>query len=556
MARKSRKRGAVAAPAQAAAAPATWSVGIYARLSAENNGREDESSIETQVDVVAAAVARMPDAHVAGVWRDNGRTGTNMDRAGFLALISAAEAGEVNCIAVKDLSRFARNGAEAERYLTEVLPGIGCRLIAVSDGYDSAAAGANEALAARLKNIVNEVHSRDLSAKERGAKLARMRDGTLRISTPPFGYVRDPEDPTRLSVHPERAEVVRRIFADALAGKGSTTIAAELTAEGAETPGMAQRTRAPHDGRITAWDDVAVVHILDNPVYTGDLVWNQTDASVFLPKRVDRPADERIVIPDAHEALVSRDDFARIQAMRDGAKALRARQVDGTSTIRARMPNYFQGLAFCGNCGRRMALDRNIHDGTTLAASYECYGYLREHACTPHRIAEPLLRMVVGDAIRAQLAIHVSLPELAAAVRADPAFAEGAAALARELAEARHEAARIDDKRRHMYAQMCSGKLTREQWREAKSMSEAMAREASRRVDALEARAASIEAALLPDPGFTAAAAGIGTGLHLTPELVRALVARVDVYPDRRVRVTMRFEDYFEKLARIERSLK
>ena len=107
-----------------------------------------------------------------------------------------------------------------------------------------------------------------------------------------------------------------------------------------------------------------------------------------------------------------------------------------------------------------------------------------------------------------------------------------------------------------MYAQMCAGRLGREQWREAKTMSDAMAGEAARRVGSLEARSAALEAALSPDPGFAAAAHGIREGFRLTPGLVRALVARVDVFSKRRVRVTMRFEDYFEKLARIERSLR
>lgn len=555
MARKSRKGNRAPEQAETKSAPATWSVGVYARLSAENNGREDQSSIETQVDIITAAVAKMPDARIAGIWRDNGRTGTNMDRAGFQSLVSAVEAGDVNCIAVKDLSRFARNGAEAERYLREVLPALGCRLVAVADGFDSAAADANDVLAARLKNIVNEVHSRDLSAKERAAKLARMREGTLRISTPPYGYVRDPGNPARLAIHPERAEVVRRIFREALSGKRSTTIAAALTAEGVETPGMAQRTRAPHGGKITRWDDVEVVKILDNPVYTGDLIWNQQDGSVFLPKRVARPADEHVIIADAHEAIVSREDFARMRSMREEAKMLRAAQVAGTSAIRERMPDYFRGIVFCGSCGKRMAFDRNIHHGTTMGASYECYGYIRDHECSPHRIAEPLLRMAVGDAIRAQVAIHTSLPDLARAVKSDPVFEERVSGLARDLADARHEIARIDDKRRHMYAQMCAGKLTRDQWRDAKRMSDALAREAVARADALEGRIAGIEGALRCDPGF-AGVLGSAASLALTPELVHALVARVDVFGKRRVRVTMRFEDYFDKLKRLEGALR
>lgn len=317
MARKSRKRWKPEAlvgmrwqtePSDGpGASQAGWRVGIYLRLSNKDNGLSDGCSIEVQEEVVRRALSRMGDLRVVGVYRDNGVSGTSMDRDAFRRLIADVVRGKVNCIAVKDLSRFARNSFEAERYQQEVLPVFGCRLLAVSDGYDSIDESLNTLISTRLRNVANEAHSRDISAKERAAKLARMRAGTLAVSTPPYGYAKSPDDPARLVVVEDRARVVRRIFEEVAAGKSAIAVARELSLEGAETPGTAQRHEGARASLCGMWHASSITSIVRSDAYVGDLVWNQRERGVFAARRGMRPQEERIVHVGAHEPIVTRD---------------------------------------------------------------------------------------------------------------------------------------------------------------------------------------------------------------------------------------------------------
>lgn len=220
-----------------AAALRIFRTALYVRLSImDTRDRKDSESLQTQIDYLCGYIAKHPDLELYDCYRDNGETGTNFERPGFQRMMEDVKAGRVDCIIVKDLSRFGRDFLETGNFLEKVLPFMGVRFISVNDNYDSIRADSGEAMTIALKNLMNDIYAKDISQKVYSALDTKKRSGEFIGNFAAYGYVKSPEDRHKLAVDPDAAKVVRRIFRMKKNGMSNAAIARTLTAEQIPNP--------------------------------------------------------------------------------------------------------------------------------------------------------------------------------------------------------------------------------------------------------------------------------------------------------------------------------
>lgn len=562
MARKSRKPSASKEPKRAPAKAQKWLCGIYVRLSHENNDR-GEGTIETQIEIVKRAIAKLPDVKVAKIYIDNGHTGTNFERPAFEELLSDIKSGAITCIAVKDLSRFGRNYLKAGVLIERILPHLNVRFISVNDDIDTLDTS-NDAsrLIIPLKNLVNEMYSRDISRKIRDSNMAHMKAGTFTLSIAPFGYMRNPENPTRYVVDPDLAPIVQFIFDEALRGTGFKMIANKLNDFGLPTPGMVKEAGGDWSEKSEGffrWSWQAVMKIIRNEVYKGDLVLNKNDQSIFSERPGKRGKDEHIVIKNAHEPMVSREVFDKVNAIYDKHSATSKANQARTRHIRKAMPSFFPaGMLRCGICGSYMSFVRDISEGDVVKSpNYACTAKKQRVTCPDGpTVAEPYILMAVADAIKTQLALqgafadeHGNADLLSKALDTERALSSQAADLESRLMK-------CNNARRLLYEDYSNGTISQTAWESSKESLDEEAKATTSAIEDLKSRINAISSLRNPATEADSLISKFGAMPDISPELIESLVKQIDVFPDKTARITFKFEDYETKLKALKEVLR
>ncbi len=253
-----------------------WKTGLYARLSMENNGLEDGRSLLNQTRILEEYIKKHPDLNLIDRYVDNGRSGLNFDRTEFKRMMEDIRKCKINCIVVKDLSRFGRNHIEAGFYLEKIFPQLDVRFISVNDNYDSMAEGNTDGIMVPLKNIINEMYAADTSRKVLSTLKRKEDKGEIAFWAVPYGYKVDPKCSFRLIPDPETADFVRLIFKLKADGVKTTEIARQLNNLGAPSPleYMQKKGKYKNIAQSQGWNYRSVRNILKNRTYTGSSVYN------------------------------------------------------------------------------------------------------------------------------------------------------------------------------------------------------------------------------------------------------------------------------------------
>lgn len=352
---------------------------LYCRLSRDDEYSGDSMSIQTQ-KAMLSQYAKDNGFTNCQHFVDDGVSGTTFDREGFKQMISEIEAGKVGAVIVKDLSRLGREYLQTGYYTEIYFPQNDIRFISVNDGMDSAN---GESEFAPFKNIINEWYAKDISKKVKSAFRTRANNGGVCIGKTPFGYEKVEGMPNRLQPD-ENAPVVRRMFTLALEGYNCYRIAKILESENVMNATAyflikSEKTDAPNfPKRPYHWEKQSVYQILTNPVYTGDLYCLKYARKSFKDKRIMvKPQDEWVVVPNAHEALVSKQDFETVQ-----------HRVAVKQTGRPENPdNIFRGLLYCGGCDTRLAFQHRAKPRNSKGC-YRCSRHIRigKDECSAHYI--------------------------------------------------------------------------------------------------------------------------------------------------------------------------
>ena len=373
-----------------------YRAGLYMRLS-RDDGVGESSSITTQRKILRA-YAEEHDFSIYDEYIDDGWSGTSFERPEFKRMISDIEAGKVNLVLTKDLSRLGRDYITAGQYTEIYFPSKGVRYIAINDGYDSDSPYTD---IAPFKNVINEMYARDTSRKIRSAFSAKMQGGSYIGNFAPYGYQKDPGDKNHLVPDPVTAPIVQRLFRLAEAGTGLSEIARILNGEGVVTPAVYRCMTHPYlkvevYTKRREWTPAGVSKLLRNRTYLGHTVQGKTTKVSFKSDlTLQNPKEDWIVVENTHEALVGEETFSVVQ------RIMQSRTCRKTKGFR----NIFSGLAKCAECGRNMSATGTRKKGA--AANLVCGGYklYGSSECSNHAIDYETLYHIVLEAVRAEVAL-------------------------------------------------------------------------------------------------------------------------------------------------------
>lgn len=296
-----------------------YRAGAYVRLSVKDGGKAESESIENQKYLLESYIKNQPDLALGGFYCDNGYTGTDFQRPAFDWLMKDIQEGKIDCVVVRDLSRFGRNYQETGMYLERIFPFLGVRFIAVQDRFDTLFSENAGGSVVPFKNVINEIYSRDISQKTGSALAVKQQNGEFIGSWAAYGYDKCETCPRRLTPNRDTAPVVRDIFQWRLSGMSYGQIARKLNKSGVPSPYRLRYLEGGIQSERYAgvkWSLQTVRQILSNPVYLGSLVQRRQRQSFSeRQRRQSLPQSEWIVTENAHEPLVDAAVFEAVQQM-------------------------------------------------------------------------------------------------------------------------------------------------------------------------------------------------------------------------------------------------
>lgn len=381
----------------------TYRVAMYLRLSQDDEKydkdfKAESNSISNQRLQIQDYIDKNEEMELAKEYVDDGYSGINFERPAFKEMMEDVITGSINCIVVKDLSRFGRDYIDSGRYLQRVFPSLDIRFIALNDNYDSFTASETEKnLVIPFKNFINDNYCRDTSAKVRSVCKVKRKQGQFISNYAPYGYEKDKEDKHKIVIDKEVEYVVRKIFSMKLEGYSSYSIAKHLNDNGIPSPmehkkakGIRYKTGFSTKA-VAKWDTPAVNRILTNEVYIGTLQQGKREKINYkLDKVVSKNKSDWIEIEDNHEAIIDPHDFEIVQ------KLLKC---DIKAKTVGEKADLFSGLLFCKDCNAQMTkkVDKR---GKTPTVYYICSSYNKGHNCSRHSIKQEELQRTVLEMIR------------------------------------------------------------------------------------------------------------------------------------------------------------
>lgn len=541
MARKSRKN-------QTAAPVCDTSIyirtALYIRLSVEDNKKRGHS-IESQKLVLENFLAGRPEFVVYNTYVDNGATGTNFHRPGFQQMLSDIEAGLIDCVIVKDLSRLGRNSIDTGYYIEQYFRAHQIRFIALTDQFDTAdASNLHGGIMLPLKNMINEAYALDIGRKIKAQARQAMKDGEYIGARAPYGYRKDPENCHKLLIDPEAAEVVFQIFQWAYEHVGLNDIARRLNEQGIQTPSHRKRATGEitHENLIGSgkWQTRTVAKILDSEVYTGDLVQGKT--KIVDHQQVQADEDNLIIATNTHEAIISHEVFEEVKAYRrQVCEESKAHEVDPYT------PNIFKGKVFCTHCGGSLHRQRNKRKKGSDVYRFHCLTNSRTErgGCLGVSLTEKDLLSAVIAILQQELT--VALGNYSFVLEAEVKRKKERDDLKAGISAKKQE---IDRNRRFvrgLYENFVQKVLTSEEYFTMKKDYEAVIAKLSDEISTLENGLAVMDAQLAKYKELEQDAKVLEKDHTLTAALIDRLIERIEITHDKEIRVSFRFKSEFEE---------
>ena len=523
---------------------------IYVRLSKEDGdvagaSKAESNSISNQKELIRDFLKDKEDIVVVSERVDDGYSGSSFERPGFQQMLEDIRRGAVDCVIVKDLSRFGREYIDTGRYIERLFPALGVRFIAVNDHYDSLRGdGQGDEILVPFKNLINDAYCRDISVKIRSHLEVKRRNGEFIGAFAPYGYQKDGEDRHRLVVDAYAAGVVRDIFRMKLHGMSQDAIAGKLNRDGILSPMEYKNSRginfrtAFRVKAASGWSPVAVRRILENEVYIGNLVQGrQSTPNHKVKKSIRKDKGDWVRVEKNHEPVVSERDFAVVQKLL-GMDTRTAPDREGVYLL--------SGIAVCGDCGAPMVRKVSSVNGKRYCY-YICSGHKAGGSCGPHRIPVQALEDAVFVLLKRHIGCILDL-ERGLEYAGTVPFRD---LDVRKLEERREkllgEAERCRELRMMLYEDMKDGVITKEDYVELHAAYEARGKEAQEAAGKAERE---IRAVLEGDEdkyrwiSYFKEYRDIG---ELTRNVVVALISEVRVYDRENIEVVFDFADQYRQ---------
>ena len=499
---------------------------LYERLSRDDNLEGESYSIGNQKKLLAKVAKEKGYTNLVH-FLDDGISGVTMNRPGFVEMICQLEQGKAAAVFVKDLSRLGRNYIEVGRLTEEFFPNYDIRLVAVSDNIDTAE-GENEL--APIRNLFNEWYARDISKKRRISNKIKGNAGEP-MGQPPYGYIKDPNDPKHWIVDDEAAKVVRRVYSMTLEGFGTEQIAAQLEKDDVLTPRaywLTKGIKRPGKGKQqppTKWNSSTITKILSLQEYCGDILNFKTYSKSYKnKKRIDNDRENWVVFQDVHEAIIERAVYEQVQ--QKGGKIRKRRTNNGEH-------NMFSGLLVCADCGSNLHF--HFNQGNPEIKYFNCSNYKGNRGtCTStHYVRVDFLEEVVLGEIR-RLTKFASLYE-DEFVKAVIGHSQQAEQTDRKLKEkelrtllARDE--ELDGLFERIYEDNVSGKLSDDRFAKMSRRYEDEQKELAEKIKKLRSEIEKQSSRSMTTDMFIGLVRKYTRARKLTPRMLNELVEKIEVF--------------------------
>ncbi len=551
MARVSRKPGTVKS-----IVPTEYKLheaGLYLRLSVIDNGREECDSIENQEKIIREYLKQKPDIRIHRVYIENGFTGTSFNRPVFNELLRDIEAGEINCVVVKDLSRFGRHALDATDYITNIFPQQDVRFISVRDNYDSAYddEGKNQ-MYIMIDNFINELYAKDISRRVCSVMRAKRKKGEYVGGYAPYGFMKSPEDKHKLVIDEDAALVVRQIYEWRALGQGYSEIYNKLNKMHIPSPSYYRYlkgiyTNKNKSGKAYPWSKHMIMIILSNQTYVGDLVQGKQLAGYYQNKKLAPVGrDEWVVIPNAHEAVITRELFEKVQRI-NYAKAEKARRNSGKYNL-PKVENIYSGKIFCSDCGHAMKLVRSLSTKKDKAYyNYKCANYVAhgKDYCSPKKFKKAELDKAVLEALNFQVALFAEKEHELEQISETSYIKKREEEKSRQKVDLERKVERMRKNLACLYDDFKDGLLTQTEYVE-------MREEYTAKIDVLQHEILCLKENSLDyvnhvlEGGKWRTAVTASKFKELSKELIAEFISRIEIYDGMRIKIVFNFMNEFD----------
>ena len=437
---------------------------VYLRLSRSDGDQQESNSIKNQRALLNDYLGKHPELHKVDEYVDDGYSGTNFERPDFKRMIQDIENRKINCIIVKDLSRFGRNYIETGRYLERIFPFMGVRFIAINDHYDSAEENDDKGrILIPFNNLINDTYCRDISMRVRSHLDVKRKEGQFIGSFAGYGYQKDPKDKNHLIIDEYAAGIVQEIFKQKLNGMSSQRIASHLNELGVLPPNEYKRangfnyTCGFQAGLNQKWTVVSVNRILKNESYTGTLIQGKRRKINYKVKKShDIGSENWIRVEDAHDAIISKGEFQQVQQLLE----LDTRTAPSQTTVYP-----LSGFLRCADCGQNM-IRRTVTKNGKKYQYYHCSTYKNGGGCTPHMINSEKLTESVLAAIRHQVTLLVEAEKVLSNAELASGEQIGIKILDSQITALEAELERYSNLKIRLYQDLCDDVVSREEYGE------------------------------------------------------------------------------------------
>ena len=525
---------------------------IYLRLSKEDgdisSGEKKESnSIANQRKLIEDYLSKHPEITLVQEFCDDGYTGANFDRPDFQRMMDQVRKGKINCVIVKDLSRFGRDYIDSGKYIEKIFPSLGIRFIAINDNYDSAQSQqAGNEIILPFKNLINDSYSRDISIKIRSNLDTKRRNGEFVGTHVVYGYRRSDEDKNKLVIDQMVAPIVQSIFSMKMDGFSPAQIADKLNKDGVPSPYEYKRLSGMkfHTGFKkqvqTEWSPVAVYRILKNEMYTGTLVQGKTSTPNHkIKNRTKKDEADWMRTENAHDAIISPALFDRVQKiMLDDT-----RSPSGDDAV-----HLFSGKVFCADCQSTMTRKRTKSAGKEYVYFVCNANKVDRKVCDSHSVKE----QVVYDAALAVIQAQVSL-----ALDLDAALGQlnGVSWERREMERIASKIARQEEiiehnkqMKAHVYEDFKTEMITREEYIIFKEEFDKNIQEAKDAIARLVGNKNQISSGLTEQQSWLAQFRAYENIQELNRRVVVNFIERIEITEDKQVHVILSNADQFQAI--------
>lgn len=528
---------------------------VYLRLSRDDiilkNGDKEERNYKTesnsicfQRELAYSFIRNNKDMKLFDTYIDDGYSGVDFDRPAFKRMINDIKAGFINCVIVKDLSRFGRDYIETGRFIQKIFPALNVRFIAINDCFDTLTADFNEtSVVLPVKNFVNDSYCRDISWKVKSHQKVKRENGEFIGAFAVYGYKKDKKNKNLLVVDEYAAKVVQNIFAWKLEGYSFLAIADKLNSQGILSPMEYKKSKGENfqtgfcTKSIAKWSAMAVKRILVNEVYIGNLVQGKREKVNYkVKKSITKPENEWIRAENAHEAIIGVEDFKTVKTM----LSLDSRAIQGQKNS-----HIFSGLLFCGDCMETMTRRTNPYRGKKTIY-FICQKNNKGQGCSRHSIKEDQLKAIIAACLKVQVSVMLDKANVFDTEKEWRADIQQIVSFENECSRLKREQEKYVELKECLYRDWKEGIFSKEEFLDLKRIYKEKYAGLQKMIEQQEKRIQELFYISLITDAQLKELKTVAALIQINREVLLHFIERIIIYEDKRLCIEFRYQDLFD----------